>query len=109
MTERVGRDDSLLYSGATSASFARPKVQELVQAKREEAKKKRQVLKPAGEILVAEINKELNDLMFGPYVDEDKMTDDEFRVERRARRLTVEKINAIKGRLTNILRDNKLI
>ena len=104
--ERHPVDSGLLYTGANSASFAvrtNP-----VKEKKEDNKRKHQELKPAGQIVIDEINKELTDLMFGPYPNEDSMTDEEFRVERRARRLTVEKITVIKTRLTNILRKNKL-
>jgi len=50
----MSRDDSLLYSGATSASFTTPKAKE-VKTKRDEVKEKRREvrhqLKPSAEII----------------------------------------------------------
>jgi hypothetical protein len=105
--EHVGRDDSILYSGASSASFAKPLTEEAI-AKKEEAYKKHKELKPAGEIVVSEIDRELTLLKFGVYPDEDKMTDELFRVERRARRLAHERLTTFKTHLLNVLRENKL-
>ena len=104
----MSRDDSSLYSGASSASFSSTKEQQVVKAKREETRAKRQELKPSGQIVVDEIKKELDELIFAPYLGEDLMTDEQFRIERRARRLSVERIEAFRNRIINILRDNKL-
>lgn len=57
----MSRDDSVLYSGATSASFTTPKAQQ-IKDKKQEAKEKRQEishkLKPSAEIINAILDTE---------------------------------------------------
>lgn len=98
----MSRDDSGLYSGITSTTQTR--LGERNQERKEVKQAVRQKLLPAGEIVQAEFKKELDKLMYAPYPNEDTMTDVHFRVERRARRLAVESILAIQGRLNNLLR-----
>lgn len=103
------RDDSILVTGMTSQSFASPKVRELNgkrRLKRDEVREKKTRLQPAGELVISQLDQEINRIIYEPYPGEDNMTDTEFRAERRARRLTVERLTAVKVRLGNILRDH---
>jgi len=94
------RNHSLLYTAASSASFPKKK------AVAEEEKQKREQLLPAGEIVRDTIQKQVTKLMYGPYVDEEKMSDVQFRVERRARKLAVASLIEVQIELSNILRDH---
>lgn len=100
------RDDSILNTGATSASFA-PREQKLRTDKREEQHEKRLKLLPAGELINAEFEKQINTLLYSPFPDEDKMTDAQFRVERKGRRLAIKSLLMIQNRLAIILREPK--
>lgn len=98
------RSDSLLNTGQTSASFA-PKVDPTREKRREELKERRVKLTPAGEIVNEEVQKQIDMLLTGTYQDEDKMTDAQFRAERRGRRLAVERLRSFQMRLNMILRE----
>jgi len=98
------RDDGSLYSGITSVTQNR---QEKRAKERKDAKQdKRLQLAPFAEIVAAELQKEVKKLMYGPYIDEEKMSDEQFRTERRARRLAVESIFSVQSRLNNLLRQD---
>jgi ribosomal protein S4 len=98
------RNDSLLYTGASLASTRTREVQD----KRKEATKakedKRTILRPYETILREQINKEIHDLIYAPYVNEEQMTDEQFRIERRSRKLAVTSLIAVQSRLDNIMR-----
>jgi hypothetical protein len=105
----MSRNDSSLYSGISSASFETTKQQELraERAKaRVEAKRGNQTaIAPAAELIKTELQKEVTTLIYGPYTDEDNMSDEQFRTERRARKLAVASLLAIQTRLNNLLRN----
>jgi len=90
-----------------SASFASRKTQELNKARedqRQEKREKRLKLTPAGDIVAAQFKKEVDLLIYSPYPDEDKMSDEQFRTERRARRLAVASLLAIQNRINILLK-----
>ncbi len=102
------RNDSTLYTGANSSSFrseranaVATKRSEQLLAKQSQSRK----LAPAAELIKTEFAKELKLLMYGPYDNEDNMSDEQFRAERRARRLTVESLLSIQTRVLNMVRE----
>ncbi len=103
------RDDSVLYTGASSASFGVTKQQQALADKRKEQREKkaekRIALSPAADVIKAEIQKEITALIYGPYVDEDSMSDEQFRTERRARKLAVASLLSIQNRLNATMRE----
>jgi hypothetical protein len=106
----AGRNDGGLYTGATSQSFRSERAQTVAEKRLEQVKAKREqrnTMSPAAEIVKAEFAKELKQLIYGPYDNEDQMSDEQFRVERRARRLTVESVQSIQTRLMNVMRESK--
>lgn len=106
----MSRDDGGLYSGASSASFGITEAQEArAQANKkrlEQKEAKRGVLKPAAELIQVEFQKEITKLIYGPYPDEDTMSDAQFRTERKARKLAVASLLAIQARMNNVLRES---
>jgi len=105
------RNDAVLYTGVTSASFASVKDREL-KAKKKELKEekieKRIKLSPVSELVTAEIQKEIEKLRNIDYLNiESMITDEHFRSEMMARKKTIEKLTDVQTRLTNILREVK--
>lgn len=98
----MSRDDSSLYTGVSSQSVAKQRTE-----KAEEKAEKRIKLTPAGDIVAAEFKKEIDALIYGPYKDEDAMSDEQFRAERKGRRLAVASLVGIQNRLKNLLREPK--
>lgn len=96
------RNDSFLNTGMSSASFAKTK--EKMTEKQETRNAKRILLEPAGEILMAQFKNEIHQIINSPYEDEEKMSDEQFRAERRARRLTVQSLLTIQRRVAIIMR-----
>lgn len=101
----MSRDDSGLYTGASSASFGTTHEDPTRKAIREQKKEIRGQFKPAAEIVFAEIQKEIHELIHGTYEGEDTMSDEQFRTERRARRVAVERLTALNNRFSNLLRE----
>lgn len=99
----MSRDEGDLYSGLSSRS----RVRAVKAEKREVKAENRLKLLPAGEIVTAQFAKEVKALMYGPYTNEEAMTDAQFRAERRGRRLAVASLLAIQRRLEIILREPK--
>lgn len=100
----MSRDDSLLNTGATSVSKAKTAREET----REQNKRKRYNLLPAGEIVRAEIQKEIDAIQNIDYLNIEKMlTEGQLRAELMARKKTIERLKAVMTRLDNLLRDNK--
>lgn len=98
------RDDSILYTGTSSRSFAQVKEQKQRTQRREQNNEKRIKLSPVGQILQEEFKKEVHLLIYSPYENEDQMSDEQFRTERRARRIAVEALTKINNRLNTALR-----
>ena len=95
--------DSFLNTGQSSARMA-PRAQKQRAAKKEEKEAKRLVLEPSAELIQAVIQNEVRKLINAPYEDEEKMTDAQFRLERRARRLTVKSLLTVENQIKIILR-----
>lgn len=102
------RDDSMLYAGSSSASFSSVKEQKLRSEKREQSIEKRAVLLPAGELVKAELQKEIDMVRNIDYLAIDSMMSDEnFRAEMMARKKFLQRLIALKNRFDTLLRDNK--
>lgn len=99
----MSRDDSALYTGISSATYT--KSVKAKAEKRETKQELRRQLMPVGQLVQSELQKEIDKLIYGPYDDEDNMNDLKFRVERRARRLAVERLLSVQVRLANIMRE----
>lgn len=98
------RDDSLLYTGATSASNR----EQVIREKRDKSIEKRANLLPAGEIVKAELQKEIDAVRNIEYLDiESMLTDEHFKSELMARKKFLERLIALKNKFDNLLRDNK--
>lgn len=107
----MSRDDSVLYTGASSASFSSPR-QIALEAKRNEQKVKaestRRKLSESAELALEEIQKEIDEVSNINFLEiEGMLTDEHFRAEMMARKKLVEKLTSIKMRINNKLRDNK--
>lgn len=101
------RDDSALYTGASSASLSPTKEQPLRKAQREDKIEKRSALAPFADIVATEIQKEIEKLRNIDYVEVESMIDDaQFRAEMMARKKTIEKLQGVQMRLNNILRQD---
>jgi hypothetical protein len=101
----MSRDDSLLYSGATSASFTSSKTNKVLAEVKESKRENRIKLSPVSELVMGEFDKEIEKLQNIDYVNiEQMMLDEHFKAEMMARKKTIEKLREIKGRLQNILR-----
>jgi hypothetical protein len=103
-------DQSHLYTGVTSSQPAKSKSKIAAEArqKRIEAKQEaRHKVRNQTDVplLAVEFKKEIDKLLFAPYEDEEKMTDRQFAIERRARRVAIKSLIAIQTRVTNILRE----
>lgn len=110
-----GSDQSHLYTGVTSVGAASSRTRKsAAKARNERIKQKqearhrltREVELPR---LMMEFKKEIDRLLYMPYVvggkKEEELTDEQFRVERRARRIAIERLMAIQIRLTNVMRE----
>lgn len=98
------RDDSSLYTGATSASNR----EQVIREKRDKSIEKRANLLPAGEIVKAELQKEIDAVRNIEYLDiESMLTDEHFKSELMARKKFLERLIALKNKFDNLLRDNK--
>lgn len=102
------RDDSILYTGSSSASFSSVQEQKRRSESRERSIEKRAALLPAGEIVKAELQKEIDMVRSIDYLDiESMLTDEHFRAELMARKKFLERLIALKNRFDTLLRDNK--
>lgn len=101
------RSDSILNTGSSSASFGSVREQQVRAEKREEKIEKRAALLPAGEIVKAEIQKEIDEISNINYLEiESMLTDEHFKSELMARKKLVEKLVALRNRFDNLLRDH---
>ena len=104
----MSRDDSILYSGASSASFGQSKEQRIREAKSEEKREKRTKLQPAATVVFEEIEKEKKSVMFLQNIDIENAKDEKlFMVEMIARKKYVEYLQRLQNKLDNILREPK--
>jgi len=106
-------EKSLPYTGGSSASFASDKALQVAQAqeakKRENADKRAKLL-PSGDIVSAEIQKEIDELRVIDFVQVKAaiaVGNNALEIEILANEKAIEKLNQLKTRLTNMLRDNK--
>jgi hypothetical protein len=103
----MSRDDSILNTGSSSASFGTTQEQKIRVDKREQKIEKRAGLLPAGEIVRAEIQKEIDEVRSIDYLNiESMLTDEHFKSEMMARKKFLEKLIALQNRFDNILRSH---
>jgi hypothetical protein len=101
------RDDSVLNTGATSASFGSTQEQKIRTELRDEKIEKRAKLKPAGEIVLAELQKDIDEAQNINYLNiEQMLTEEHFKSELMARKKYLEKLIELKNRFNNLLREN---
>lgn len=104
----MARDDSILYSGASSASFGHSKQQPIRKSKSDEKREKRSRLQPAATVVFEEIEKEKQAVMYLQNIDIESVTDEKmFMVEVMARKKYVEYLQRLQNKLDNILREPK--
>lgn len=98
------RDDSSLYSGMTSVSFASVKTNPVIEKAKEDKKEKKVKLSDASQIIVDFFDKEITNLQNIDYLKiEEMLTDEHFKAEMMARKKTVEKLKDIRGRISRIM------
>ena len=103
------RNDAILYAGSSSVSFGTTKEQSIVKEKREERSEKRGKLKPAAEVVFAEIDKEMESTMNVKNIDISQAVDERmFMVEMMARQKYVEYLQKLQNKLDIILREPKI-
>lgn len=109
----MSRDDSALYSGVSSASFGSTREQQVLKDKKETSSENRARLKPHAEIVMAEIQKEIDDLKTMEIVDVKAIISNTVDPDKTlsiilfGREEARERLVSVKARLSNILRDNK--
>jgi len=100
----MARDDSILYSGASSASFKDEKKQE----KASERSEVRLKLLPAKEIIDEEFKSTYDQLANIEFADLDaQMSQDNFKAVMLGRKYAIKHLRQLKTRLDNKLRNNK--
>lgn len=105
----MSRDDSSLYSGASSASFGTHQ-QSIRAEKSEEKKEYRAKLQPAADVVFAEIKAEMDSVMFISNIDIGGAKDEKmFMVEMMARQRYVKYLKQLRAKLDNILREPKQV
>lgn len=105
----MSRDDSLLYSGSSSASFGTAHEQPLRKKRSEEKKENLGKLKPAADVVFAEIKAEKDSVMFLQNIPVEDAKDERlFMIEVMARKKYMEYLTRLQNKLDNILREPKL-
>lgn len=102
----MSRDDTMLYSGSTSASFTTVKEQPSLKKRRDVAYEKKQVLKPSADIIFQEIEAEKKAAMYIKNIDISSSPDEKmFMIEMMARQKYVEYLDRLKVKMQNVLKD----
>lgn len=97
----MSRDDSLLYSGATSASFAQPTPREVQRAQKQENQRR---LMPAADVVLELIDKERTNVTdIRSLIIKSEDTADAVRIELRARELYLGYLNSLEGKVKTIM------
>ena len=105
-------DDSILYTGSSSASYNKTE-READRLKREEKTSKRNVLvaDDAGEILIAELQKEIDSLKLHDFGAVKTLLSagipNALEIDMLSKAIAHDKIQAVKIRVQNIMRNNK--
>lgn len=106
----MARDDSSLYSGASSASFGQAKVQPIRREKKEQKLEKRVALSPASELVMQELDKEIAKYMVKDYTVIKSLIasgiPNALEIDELSNAKTIEDLRVVKIRLQNILREN---
>lgn len=98
------RDDSFMYSGSNSTSFAARRPNPLVEKIKEDKKTKKNLLNKSTEIIIEFFDKEIANLQNIDYLNiESMLTDEHFKAEMMARKKTLEKLKDIKTKLSRIM------
>lgn len=107
----MSRDDSVLYSGATSASFKSPKAQEVEDKQKqaqEERKEKKLKLKPAAEPVLELIEKHKKKVKsIEEFAIEDMITEEHFKSEVMARKKFYQFLLQFEQEIKIALKDQK--
>lgn len=102
------RDDNILYTGASSASFGTTKEAQIVATKRkevaEEKEGKRHLLKPSGELVKGEFDKQIALLRDRRTIDL-KQTPEDIKIELVARERAEQMILGVQNVVLNIMRE----
>lgn len=115
----MAKDQSHLYTGMTSSTPSRNKAKAAAKARderRQKKKEERRELQQETDIprLGIEFKKEIDKLLYAPYtitlndgkiLKEEELSDEQFRVERRSRRIAIKSLLSIQKRVVNVLRE----
>lgn len=102
------RDDSVLYSGASSASFSSVKEQKVLTTRKDKKEEQRNQLKPSADVTFQVIDKEIDSVLRVDAIDISSAKDERlFMIEMMARQKYVEYLHKLKARLTIVLREPK--
>lgn len=105
----LNRDDSILYSGASSAAFASPKSEEVAKKREETAQEKHESklkITPVAELIEGFIQDQLDEVQNIDFLNiEQMLTDENFRAEMMARKKYVQYLKELKNKMANILRE----
>lgn len=108
------RNDNILYSGSSSASFGTTQQQKVEASRNEQRDQKieaRAKLKPAGEIVMAEIQKEIAELSDIKFAHVKELVasgiPNALEIDMLSNEKTIERLKDIQNRLSNILREPK--
>ena len=100
------RTDEILNTGSTSASFGSVKAQKVREQLTEQKVERRNALRPSGEIVLSELQKDIDEATNINYLEvESMLTDEHFRAELMARKKYLQKLIELKNRFNNLLRD----
>lgn len=104
------RDDSVLSTGMSSASFGSVKEQKIRADKREEKQERRHQLLPSGKVVVDEIDKEIAELSSIKFAHVKELVASgiphALEIDMLSNEKTIDHLTKVKNRLNNILRDN---
>jgi len=103
----MSRNDAILYSGASSASFAEPKL-DIRKEIKDEKKKEKQILTPASEIIMAELDKEIAKLAVRDHAVVKALIasgiPNALEIDELSNAMASDKLTAVKNRLASIMR-----
>ena len=104
----MSRDDSILYGGSSSASFGTTHAVKQRETIKKDKQERRAKLKPAAEVVFAEIEAEKESVMFVTNIQVEQATDEKlFMIEVMARKKYVEYLTKLQNKLQTILRESK--
>jgi len=106
----MSRDDSILSTGSSSASFGTVQEQKVRVEKREEKIEKRAALLPSGEVVRAELQKDIDELSNINFAHVKELVasgiPNALEIDMLSTDKTIAKLKSIQARLDNILRSH---